>query len=784
MGRNILLARSNIRKAKGQTAAIIVLVLLAAVMMNLWLMLTTDYKKNFDRCHDRLNEGHVTMSVYSGDEEFRGFMDNLLKSRSDVTEYCISDAYGWVGTFSYNGGEVNSNLIFLEKNAALSRNVGKIEIVEDGEKDGCTSGVYLPMLYGTAGNYFVGDEIEIALGSEKLKYTVCGFLNSVSMGSHNCGMAAILLTEDKYKELAALNTVPKSTLISVRIDDKNNSETAETELNEAITAEYPGINVVNNSYAMVSSSRYISQSICAAILSAMAFLTTLIAAVVIASNVMNYIQEDMKNLGAMKAIGYSSRQLMSALIGQFSFIALITSAIGIALSYTVFPGLNEMMISQTGIPYSVAFLPLPCLVTLLFTGGAVAASVYFSARRIRKIEPITALRQGIQTHSFKKNRVPLDKTKAPLNLALALKTALSGMKQNVTVGVTMLVLSLVIVFSGVMLENFIVDMQSFVDIVVGETADACINVNLPAEERLQKALSSDDRVKNFYQYTSSYVTHVGGVSLMSTMCDDFSLTSNQNVIIEGRFPIYDNETAVAIKYAKENDMKIGEEISLSSGSEEKKYIITGYTQITNNLGKDCLLTREGFERISELTNVSYYVNYTEGVDIDALNKEITESFSGEINALLNIKAIVDGAGRVYISLMTVIVIAVLILSGVIVAFVLYLLVRTLLGSKKREYGIMKALGFTTGQITVQTALSFMPSIIISTVIGLIFGTFVINPLLAVFLSGIGIVKCTFTVPIYFNIAAGAGLILFAFGLACLMSGRVKRIVVREMLVGE
>ena len=297
MGRNILLARSNIRKAKGQTAAIIVLVLLAAVMMNLWLMLATDYKKNFDRCHDRLNEGHVTMSVYSGDEEFRGFMDNLLKSRSDVTEYCISDAYGWVGTFSYNGGEVNSNLIFLEKNAALSRNVGKIEIVEDGEKDGCTSGVYLPMLYGTAGNYFVGDEIEIALGSEKLKYTVCGFLNSVSMGSHNCGMAAKLLTEGP----AAVNTVPKSTLISVRIDDKNNSETAETELNEAITAEYPGINVVNNSYAMVSSSRYISQSICAAILSAMAFLTMLIAAVVIASNVMNYIQEDMKNLGARRA---------------------------------------------------------------------------------------------------------------------------------------------------------------------------------------------------------------------------------------------------------------------------------------------------------------------------------------------------------------------------------------------------------------------------------------------------------------------------------------------------
>ncbi len=53
MGKNLLLAQVNIRKAKGQTAAIIVLVLLSSMMMNLWLMLSTDYKKNFERYHDK-----------------------------------------------------------------------------------------------------------------------------------------------------------------------------------------------------------------------------------------------------------------------------------------------------------------------------------------------------------------------------------------------------------------------------------------------------------------------------------------------------------------------------------------------------------------------------------------------------------------------------------------------------------------------------------------------------------------------------------------------------------
>ena len=56
MRKGILLVHSNVRRAKGQTAAIIVLIFLSAVMLNLWLMLSMDYKQNFERSHTRLNE--------------------------------------------------------------------------------------------------------------------------------------------------------------------------------------------------------------------------------------------------------------------------------------------------------------------------------------------------------------------------------------------------------------------------------------------------------------------------------------------------------------------------------------------------------------------------------------------------------------------------------------------------------------------------------------------------------------------------------------------------------
>ena len=260
--------------------------------------------------------------------------------------------------------------------------------------------------------------------------------------------------------------------------------------------------------------------------------------------------------------------------------------------------------------------------------------------------------------------------------------------------------------------------------------------------------------------------------------------NNQKVVFKGRFPRYDNEIAVAAKYAKEKDLKIGDEITISADGKEEKYIISGFTQISNNLGKDCLLTRSGYERIGELQNTSYCLNLSDGTDIDAFNQEMEDLFGSEINTTVNIEKIISGTAAVYVSLMTIIVIGIFILSGVVIAFVLYLLVRTMLSNKKREYGILKALGFTTGQLILQTSLSFMPSVILSAIVGIIVCSFIINPLTALFLSGIGIVECTFTVPVGLNIAAGIGLVVITFVIACLMSLKVKKIVTRELLGGE
>ena len=131
---------------------------------------------------------------------------------------------------------------------------------------------------------------------------------------------------------------------------------------------------------------------------------------------------------------------------------------------------------------------------------------------------------------------------------------------------------------------------------------------------------------------------------MANMCDDFSKLNNQNVMYKGRFPKYDNEIAIGAKYAKERGFEVGNEIEITANGNTQKYLISGFTQISNNLGRDCLLTRTSFERLGTLQNVTYYINLTDGTDTDALNVVMKESFEGNVIAVIIIVGTMDAEG--------------------------------------------------------------------------------------------------------------------------------------------
>ena len=194
-------------------------------------------------------------------------MTELLDGDNRVAQYCLTETLYALGTFPYNGGITTGQLVFTDKAEALTRSIGRAEIVEAGAAD---SGVYMPMIY-KSDDIAVGKTVVFSIGSRTVEYAVCGFFNSVMLGSHNCSIMQIILTGDKYAEFQATGYALPSTLCSVRLKDKSVNLNYESELKARIAERFNDAHMVSNCYDIVAQSRYISPMICSGIVSAMAF---------------------------------------------------------------------------------------------------------------------------------------------------------------------------------------------------------------------------------------------------------------------------------------------------------------------------------------------------------------------------------------------------------------------------------------------------------------------------------------------------------------------------------
>lgn len=129
----------------------------------------------------------------------------------------------------------------------------------------------------------------------------------------------------------------------------------------------------------------------------------------------------------------------------------------------------------------------------------------------------------------------------------------------------------------------------------------------------------------------------------------------------------------------------------------------------------------------------------------------------------------------FINVANLMVIVMSIISGCIILLVLYLLMKTLVYNRRYEYGILKAVGYKSKDLIIQNVLSFMPTIIIATLIGTTISYYITNPYIGFMMRSFGIMKCNMILPMDLMIIT----ILFIIGISLigtiLMSLKIKKV---------
>lgn len=774
-----MLMKSYLKKSKGQMLSLFLLIVIAVTILNTGALVFFNYQRSFLNRMEELNGAHFMAALPKSDEDDQYL--TFIQNYKGVNQVETQQVLIYPGA-SLPYGDSRLEQVFLITSLGDDRDISKLNMVE--EDASIQNGIYLPYIMKTGGYHKIGETFDIQFNHKTYEFTIAGFIEDVSLTSSiNLGGIGAYLKEGDFKNLQEKSKEWNNlgTLVSARMDDYRDSVNLTSDFKKQMSGaqrlEGTAMNLWCQDAVLGVRARTLTSNIGGSIMISFALIIVLISMVVIRFRIINMIEEDMKNVGVQKALGYTSGQIVISFVLQFAVIGGIGAVLGVLASYGVLPLINELFSAQTGIVWHQGFhaaISIIVIVLILIITGSIA---FFASGRINHLHPILAIRGGIATHSFRKNVIALDQSKGTLNLLLAAKNALQNTKKNVMIGIIISFLTFVALFAWTMYYNIALDKDSFLNIIGAEMADfvAVVPENEKAGSFQNKIQDMDNVRKTFYYDTLS--TRVNGTDCMATVLEDFQVIEN-NTIYKGRYPKHDNEAAMGALLSEVLGKEIGDTIIVESGNEKKEYLVTGLTQGSFYLGMDIMVTKTGIEEILpafKQSNLYVYLNQSDDRALAVFQDHINKMYGEDEISLTKNKEVIFSTINIYSKMTTIIAIGILCTTVLVITLVLYLIIRMMITRQKQYYGIQKSIGFTTGQIIRQIIFSLMPPIAAGAVAGGIISMLTMNRVISVLFKSLGVMNANFIIQPLGVAGIIVGIIVVSYVLGYLIAGRIRKI---------
>lgn len=765
------LIKSNIRKDLKQTLSFFVIIVFATVLLYTGLMTFFGYRTLFYEKTEELNTPDVLGVVESRDVSL---INDCLDKVEGIADYSHTDMIHAVITNKIDG-EDNVRDILFQRYSDFGV-CDKPNMVEESSKE-YDNAIYLPLVCKYYWDSELDTEFTCIIGDEEYTFMIAGFFERMLTGGNGVYRYSIFLNDLDYETISENPESHNNTAYFVRVEEGQDDEIISTRIAKELGNA--GISTFNITMSDGEYARTYLSDILSAIFIIFSLIAAAITLLVINFRISNSIEQDIKNIGVQKAIGYTSRQIRSAIVLQFMMVTLLAVMLGVGLSYFVLPILESTIRTEAIVVWEYGF-DISCfgITVALLVISAILVSM-LSTRKVKELQPVTALRQGLSNHSFKKNYLPLESSKGPLGMLLAFKSVFQYIRQNVLLMVMMIGIGFALVFVLVFGYNTLIDDTRLMKMLSSNHENVLMYIS---DEKIMDDIAKMEEVKRVYRYNSEMLAMIGDyqVYLESTdNFDDFRYSS----IYKGRAPKYDNEIALSGNVAKRLGVDVGEEIEITYGSYKEKFIIVGLNQTTSGSGWACFITEE-----ARINRLHIPLNYTclnialeggvgkEHIETtDEFISKIKNIYEDSIIGVYNLDNQLYGGDNSLLQLMKILIFVICGLVLLLVTLVINMIMKTVVIRRQQEFGIEKAIGFSSGQIRRQLALETMSVSIVGNIPGVIMGCMFSNKLISLLFGSLGVKRAEFIVPVAVGLIAVFGLAMFIYGITYLVSRGVKKV---------
>lgn len=782
----LMLAKSSIRKNRSSAITLLLLIITATLFLYIGLHVLSNLGSFLDEKQEALNGADFvsfTPQVYS--DHIKGVIEGMEQVDTLEQEQTIVYHTGSILNKKVQKKAQSIGIILL--NADTLRDIQKLKII-DATGSMKEDSIIIPYSLKSVQGYQVGDTIEIASQNKADTFTVYGFCEDIFFSTtSNISFYKCFIPGSSFQKISdTADITSRYSCIKAQLKEGVSSDDFEGAFikKASLNPDYDSSTTINLNYEAMKIGTAVTINIIMMILVFFAALVIIISMVVIRFTVITHIEEDIKNIGSMEAVGFTNRMIRGSLIVEFMTITGLGYLIGILLSILCSGVVTNVIASSIGLNWHME----PGVISMLLSFSIIAIVIllitFKVTGRIARITPLMALRNGIDTYHFGKNHFPLERSKGNLHLLLGFKQIFNNRKQSISIGIIGTLMSFTIVFSIAMYHNFVQDEQAFLRLVGMERSDLAVVCYDGNYEKVFDLAASATGVAKSLHYNQDNLTIIYGVNEISTntfICNNYDQIT-VSTIIEGRYPKHDNEIVLSTINSKKLDAGIGDVVSVKYGDQNYDFMVVGISQHINSLGQSASITEEGILRCnSSFVPVSLYLYLEEGISVPDTIKLLEDKLVDYNISIVNMEDIFSTTLSSITQSITMICITIGVITSCIVVLILFYLVKVKVLREKNLIGINKALGFTTGQLIVHNNIALGTIILFSTLLGSALAVLTINPLCTLMLSAVGISNGFFIIPVSL---IGISLILMELLTVItttLVSVRIRKVNPRELM---
>lgn len=775
----LTLLKANIRHKKGSFFSIIILMLIVSMSFTAVFSLKDNCENSIKNAQEIVNLADISMlgpKTVLNDE----LIDSAEK-HSSVKKVVTTEAVASLGT-EFENEKITFSWYLLELtdeyhilNEDLSDYAEVTPELKKGE-------IYIPQGTGTKLGCEVGDTLKITTIGGVEEFTIKGFVVDPLLGCMNIeGVKQVFISDEDYARLQKDATEMSSPEFSVnhrvvqvyKADENISVNEFKRQLNED-TGIVDHADFSFTKYQAFYYTNIFPDIILKSLLIFVVFLVAIVL-IVMAHSISTSIEMEYTSLGIMKAQGFTESKIKMIFGAQYIFAEVIGSIIGVALAFPLiklFGGIFQPILS------------IPCannvsiIVSVLFVVAVLVLSAIFIliiTRKVGKISPMKAISGGKEDVYFG-SRLNAPVSKKALSSSLALRQFTSNKRRYIG---TIIIVSILVFFMITMsVLGVSMDSKSSMESMGLPVIELYISTDESLSEKtvndIENIIEKYTEIDNKYFYTLSYMTLNG---------DEYACLVYENpeniVMSDGRYPQYDNEIAVTDFLAKEQNLKIGDKVIVSCKDHEAEYVITGINVYATNSGLTFAMPFEGAQKLGTEDILNYGFSLADSSECVALAEEINEKYSNTLTAVGNVEDPTFAMYSVARNAMTAIIYVVSVIFSLVVVM---MFCKKAFLQERKDIGIYKSLGFTSGKLRLQFAVRFLLVSLIGSVVGSILSLMFTQSLLTTVFKFVGIssFNTQFTAVSFIIAIAIVAVSFFVF--SYLASRKIKTVEIKELVI--